>query len=67
MTEDFLKDDANREAIINGEFRFDAASAREIYPKMNFLPKTQWGYSACLCGRACDYACYKHLIGDKKK
>ena len=67
MTDDFLKGDPNREAIVNGEFRFDAVSARDIYPKMNFLPDTQWGYSACLCGRACDYACYNHLIGGKKK
>ena len=67
MTEDFLKDDPERELIINGEKRFDAHSAREIYPKMKFLPDTQWGYSACLCGRACDYACYQHLIGGKKK
>ena len=67
MTDEFLKGDPNREAILNGEFRFDAVSARELYPKMNFLPDTQWGYSACLCGRACDYACYNHLIGGKKK
>lgn len=67
MTEDFLRDDPNRDAVINGEMRFDATSAREIYPKMKFLPDTQWGYSPCLCGRACDYACYKHLKGGKKK
>lgn len=67
ITEEFLKDDPNREAILNGEMRFDAASAREIYPKMNFLPNTQWGYSPCLCARACDKACYDHLIGGKKK
>ena len=54
-------------AIINGDARFDAVRAREIYPKLNFLPNTQWGYSACLCGRACDVACYDHLIGGKKK
>ena len=67
MTDAFLQGDSNREAIINGEKRFDAVSARAIYPKMKFLPDTQWGYSACLCGRACDYACYNHLIGGKKK
>lgn len=67
MTDDFLKGEADREAIINGDFRFDAVSARALYPKMNFLPDTQWGYSACLCGRACDYACYQHLKGDKKQ
>lgn len=27
------------------------------------LPRTQWGYQACLCGRACDIACYEHLTG----
>ena len=67
MTDEFLKGDPAREAIINGEMRFDAESARALYPKMNFLPNTQWGYSPCLCGRACDHACYNHLIGGKKK
>lgn len=64
MTEEFLKDDPEREAILNGEKRFDAESAREIYGKMNFLPNTQWGYSPCLCGRKCDIACYRHLVGE---
>ena len=64
MTEEFLKDHPEREAIINGEKRFDAESAREIYKEMNFLPNTQWGYSPCLCGRKCDIACYKHLKGE---
>lgn len=64
MTDDFLKDHPEREAILNGEKRFDAVSARAIYPEMNFLPNTQWGYSPCLCGRKCDIACYKHLVGE---
>ena len=67
MTDAFLQGDPEREAILNGEKRFDAASARALYPKMKFLPDTQWGYSACLCGRACDYACYNHLMGGEKK
>ena len=67
MTEDFLKDDPNREVILNGEMRFDAESAREIYSKMKFLPNTQLGYSPCLCAKACDYACYLHLKGGKKQ
>lgn len=62
MTDDFLAGHPEREAILNGEKRFDAASAREIYPKMNFLPLTQWGYAPCLCGRRCDVACYNHLM-----
>ncbi len=64
ITEEFLKDHPEREAILNGEKRFDAESAREIYPHMNFLPNTQWGYSPCLCGRKCDIACYQHLVGE---
>ena len=61
MTDGFLAGHPEREAILNGEKRFDATSAREIYPKMNFLPHTQWGYAPCLCGRKCDVACYNHL------
>lgn len=64
MTEDFLKGHPEREAILNGEKRFDAESARAIYPEMNFLPNTQWGYAPCLCGRKCDIACYRHLVGE---
>ena len=61
MTSEFLKDDPEREEIISGEKRFDRESARAIYPKLNFLPQTQWGYAPCLCGRKCDVACHKHL------
>lgn len=64
MTEEFLKEHPEREAILNGEKRFDAESAREIYKEMNFLPNTQWGYSACMCGKKCDIACYEHLVGE---
>ncbi len=65
MTDEFLKDNPEREAILNGEKRFDAISAREIYKEMNFLPNTQWGYSPCICGRKCDIACYEHIKGVK--
>ena len=64
MTEEFLKDHPERDAILNGEKRFDAESARAIYPEMKFLPNTQWGYAPCLCGRKCDVACYRHLVGE---
>ncbi|MBE6411814.1 MAG: hypothetical protein E7036_04595 [Opitutales bacterium] len=60
MTDDFLKGDPEREAIINGDKVFDRESARAIYPKLDFLP-SQTGYSPCLCGRKCDMVCYKHL------
>lgn len=63
MTDEFLKDNPEREQIINGNKRFNAESAREIYKQMDFLPNTQWGYAPCLCGRKCDVACYEHLVG----
>lgn len=64
ITDEFLKGNPEREAILNGEKRFDAESAREIYKELNFLPNTQWGYSACICGKKCDIACYEHLVGE---
>ena len=66
ITDAFLAGHPEREAILNGEKRFDADSAREIYPKLNFLPLTQWGYAPCLCGRKCDVACYNHLYESGK-
>ena len=64
MTESFLAGHPDREAILEGQYRFDAESAREIYKEMDFLPNTQWGHSPCLCGRKCDIACYRHLVGE---
>lgn len=64
MTEEFLAGHPDRGAILTGQFRFDAESARAIYGQMDFLPNTQWGYSPCLCGRKCDIACYRHLVGE---
>ena len=66
MNEDFLADNPDREAILNGEYRFDAVSARAIYPELEFLPKTHWGYAPCLCGKKCDIACYNHLKSQGK-
>ena len=61
VTEETLKDHPEREAILNGEKKFDRESAQAIYPKLNFLPKTHLGYVACLCGKSCETVCYKHL------
>ncbi|MDD5602879.1 MAG: 4Fe-4S binding protein [Eubacteriales bacterium] len=61
MNDEFLKGDPDREAVLNGEKRFDEKSAKEMYPKMKFLPPTQFGYVPCMCRRACDIACYNHL------
>ena len=61
LTEETLKDHPEREAIINGEKKFTAEEAQAIYPELNFLPKTHFGYLACLCGKSCETVCYKHL------
>ncbi|MBQ7726103.1 MAG: hypothetical protein IJT66_03060 [Clostridia bacterium] len=64
ITDEFLKGDPEREAILNGEKRFDSVSARKIFKELDFLPHTQWGYAPCLCARKCDLACYRHLKGE---
>jgi len=61
MKESFLAGDPRREAILNGDFRFDAKLARELYPELDFLPSRSTGYAGCLCGRRCDTVCYRHL------
>ncbi len=61
MTDEFLKDEPDREKILNGDVRFDRESARRIFPKLDFLPSRPTRYAPCLCGRLCDLACYRHL------
>lgn len=48
ITDDFLKDNPERELILDGKKHFDADSAGEIY-------------QCSICGRACDMECYVHL------
>ena len=66
ITSEFLRDNAEREAILNGEKRFDAESARQIYHELDFLPSHATGYAPCICGKACDIVCYKHIMGVKE-
>ncbi len=61
ITDEFLKDDPRREDILDGKVRFDAESARKLYPQLQFLPNTHNGYAPCICGKRCDVACYRHL------
>lgn len=61
MNDDVLKGHPDRESILKGEARFDAESARAIYPQLKFMPSRATGYAPCLCGKACDVACYEHL------
>lgn len=59
--ENTLKDHPERERIMRGEKHFDAEAAQEIYGQLKFLPATHFGYVPCLCGRACETVCYRHL------
>lgn len=59
--EDTLKDWPDREQILSGEKRFDRQTAEEIYGHLKFLPSTHLGYVPCLCGKACEVVCYRHL------
>ena len=61
MTEEFLANNPEKEAIINGDKKFTPEEAKAIYPELNFLPKTHLGYVACLCGKSCETVCYNHL------
>lgn len=64
MKDDFLKDNPEKEKIINGDKKFDMESAKELYPHLRFLPETHFGYVPCLCGKKCELACRKHLKGE---
>lgn len=66
MKDDFLKGNPEKDAIINGEKRFDKESARAIYPELRFLPETHFGYVPCLCAKKCELACEKHRREVKK-
>ncbi len=61
MTGDFLADDPDRESVLKGTKRFDRTAAREIFPKLDFLPSHATGYAPCLCGKSCDERCFQHL------
>lgn len=63
ITEEFLKDHPDRDAILDGRARFDAESARALYKALDFLPSRSTGYAPCICGKKCDIACYKHIMG----
>ena len=61
IDETFLKDYPEREAILNGDKKFDRESAEKIYSELKFMPNTHFGYVPCLCGKNCETVCFKHL------
>lgn len=61
INDDFLRDNPERDAILNGDKKFDKESALKVYDSLKILPNTHFGYVPCLCGKKCEMACYKHL------
>lgn len=61
INDGFLKDNPERDAILNGDKKFDKESALKVYDGLKILPNTHFGYVPCLCGKKCEIACYKHL------
>jgi len=61
MTEKYLEQMKERQDVLDGSARFDEKSAKEIFPLLQFLPPTHYGYVPCLCGKKCLRACYRHL------
>lgn len=62
MKDETLEGEEDKEKILEGEKTFESGEeARKIFPKLRFLPHTASGYEPCLCYKACDRACYKHL------
>ena len=51
----------NRLEIIAGEAEIDKELAKKIIDATFFYPPAKHYYRTCICGRACDRACYIHL------
>jgi len=51
----------NRLEIIAGEADIDVELAKKIMDNTFFYPPAKHFYRTCICGRACDRACYIHL------
>lgn len=61
MPPEAYMDMENRLEIINGDAEFDTEGAKEILDNTFFYPPAKHFYRTCICGRACDRACYIHL------
>jgi len=61
MPGDAFADDPERLAIITGEAKLSSERAREIIDQVIFYPPIKQGYVSCICGKACETACYVHL------
>ena len=61
MPKDAYADFEDRLQIIAGEARVTPEKARKVMKATNFYPGVKHGYHCCICGKACDVACYVHL------
>ncbi|MBE7000216.1 MAG: hypothetical protein E7428_08520 [Ruminococcaceae bacterium] len=51
----------NRDAVMDGSADLTPAEAKQVMDMTYFYPPIKHGYTASICGRACDRACYAHL------
>ncbi len=61
MPKDAYADFEDRIKIIAGEAKVTPETAKKILDATFFYPPAQHNYTASICGRACDTACYMHL------
>ncbi|MCQ2446290.1 MAG: 4Fe-4S binding protein [Clostridia bacterium] len=56
----------NRDDIMEGKADLSQEEAKEVMALTYFYPPVKHGYTASICGRACDRACYIHLEKEGK-
>lgn len=61
MPKDAYADFEDRIKIIAGEAKVTPEKAKKILAATYFYPPAHHSYTASICGRACDTACYMHL------
>ncbi len=61
MPKDAYADFEDRIKIISGEIKVTPEKAKKILEATYFYPRAPHKYTASICGRACDTACYMHL------
>jgi len=61
MPPDAYPDFEDRTDIIKGIAKIDTEKAKRIMDATYFYPPAKHFYRTCICGRACDRACYIHL------
>lgn len=60
---DSFSEYSNRMDILFGTADFDQEGAQDILNHIYCYPPAKHSYKTCICGKACDRACYIHLEG----